>query len=405
MEKQIEIFLSYATPDQEKVLQVYTYLSNNGYSNVWIDCEKLLPGQNWDYEIQKNLRKADIIIIFLSKNSTNRRGYVQKEIKITLKYLEEKLEEDIYIIPVKLDEDINVPEQLKSLQWVYIESNNSLTKIKKSIDIQANNLDKYIPEQSVTVKNTHTTKRVKKEHWQGLPGYEFEIEIPVFHSSDFNKINEIGQIIEADFIKNLHECRSLKFEQDTNHYSWIEPEYRRTYIFNASYREVYQENNFLSIHYNLYWYGPKAAHPNQNYVTYNFTLEPLIRVTSLYSMFKKPSEALSILVPFIRSSVRWQKERRLSGFDDASQDEIDNDTTVSSHMVESELDENDIRNINEKINKWNQLSTFAFTNKGLIFSFDAYVVGSYAEGAYHVEVPYELFKDYLKKEYVTALFI
>lgn len=88
-QSEIQVFLSYASQDRERVLPVYEYLVTNGYPNTWIDCKKLLGGQNWDLEIKRNLGKSQIIIIFISNSSVNKRGYVQREIKIALKYLEE----------------------------------------------------------------------------------------------------------------------------------------------------------------------------------------------------------------------------------------------------------------------------------------------------------------------------
>jgi hypothetical protein len=113
---EIQIFLSYASEDQERVLTVYDYLIKNGFPNAWIDCKKLLPGQPWEFEIQRNLKKSEIVIFFLSHSSVNKRGFVQKELKTALRYLEEKLSTDTYIIPIKLDSDIVVPEKLSKIQ-------------------------------------------------------------------------------------------------------------------------------------------------------------------------------------------------------------------------------------------------------------------------------------------------
>ena len=61
-----QIFMSYTVADKSKVLPIYDFLLANGYTNTWIDCKNLLPGQLWDNEIKRNLRKSDIIIIFIS---------------------------------------------------------------------------------------------------------------------------------------------------------------------------------------------------------------------------------------------------------------------------------------------------------------------------------------------------
>ena len=64
----------------------------------WLDEESLLPGQDWDMEIQSALRKADVILVCLSKNSVTKEGYVQKEIKKSLDIADEKPEGELFLI-------------------------------------------------------------------------------------------------------------------------------------------------------------------------------------------------------------------------------------------------------------------------------------------------------------------
>ena len=57
-----------------------------------------------EVEIPKAIRASDYILIFLSKTSVAKRGYVQKEFKLALEVLREIPEGTIYAIPVRLDE-------------------------------------------------------------------------------------------------------------------------------------------------------------------------------------------------------------------------------------------------------------------------------------------------------------
>jgi hypothetical protein len=82
-EDDFQIFVSYARPDQEWASELYEWLKRTGF-NAWIDYKKLKPGQNWDYEISLALNKSSIVIILLSHNSVDRRGYVQRELKTAL---------------------------------------------------------------------------------------------------------------------------------------------------------------------------------------------------------------------------------------------------------------------------------------------------------------------------------
>jgi hypothetical protein len=113
-DEQNQIFVSYAHSDQKRVLPVCDWLRDEGF-NVWVDRRRLMPGQNWDFEIKKALDRADLVIVFVSNNSVDHRGYAQREIRAALDKLSEKLIDDIYLIPVILDEGVVVPELLRSL--------------------------------------------------------------------------------------------------------------------------------------------------------------------------------------------------------------------------------------------------------------------------------------------------
>ena len=63
------------------------------------------------------MRTADFIMVFLSVRSVRKRGYIQSEIKKALLFWKEKLEEDIYLIPVKID-NCEIPGSLRDIQWL-----------------------------------------------------------------------------------------------------------------------------------------------------------------------------------------------------------------------------------------------------------------------------------------------
>jgi hypothetical protein len=67
-----------------------------------MDYKRVKAGQHWDFEIRRALDKAAIIVVFISNNSIDRRGYVQREIKLALEKAEEKLIGDIYELSLNL---------------------------------------------------------------------------------------------------------------------------------------------------------------------------------------------------------------------------------------------------------------------------------------------------------------
>lgn len=46
----LKVFLCHAHSDKDAVKALYTRLTNDGVDG-WLDKEKLIPGQDWEYEI------------------------------------------------------------------------------------------------------------------------------------------------------------------------------------------------------------------------------------------------------------------------------------------------------------------------------------------------------------------
>jgi hypothetical protein len=82
-----------------------------------MDVRDILPGENFKVAIESAIRRADFFIAVLSPNSVDRRGFIQRELKQALDIWQEKLESDIYLIPVRLEECEN-PSSLCNFQRV-----------------------------------------------------------------------------------------------------------------------------------------------------------------------------------------------------------------------------------------------------------------------------------------------
>jgi hypothetical protein len=115
-QKQLKIFLSHASEDKEQVRDLCERLREDGF-DPWLDEERLLPGQEWNLEIEKALRSSDAILLCFSARSVAKEGYIQREYKRAMKYLEEKPEGTIYAIPVRLD-NCDLPHFIQEIQWV-----------------------------------------------------------------------------------------------------------------------------------------------------------------------------------------------------------------------------------------------------------------------------------------------
>jgi hypothetical protein len=387
-QSELQIFLSYANQDQERVLPIYEFLIKNGFPNAWIDCKKLLPGQPWEFEIQKNLRKSEIVIFFLSNVSVNKRGFVQKELKTSLRYVEEKLNSDIYLVPVKLDSDVLVPEELSKFQCLDLNRNNALSLLKESLISQAEKLGLNIDNTVNDLDEIHIGKKNYREVWDGLPGYEVDFSIPIFHSTKFENIGEITKIIEANYLERLHEYRLFKMEQTPDSYSWAQNSYSRTNTFDAHFGSIFHKNYFLSIHYAIHSYDAGAAHPNFGFKGYNFLLNPLIQISSIQSLFKNPSDAFMKIAAFVRQSLL-----NIPAETDENGNPVGDDKLLDKQWIERGTSD------------WDCFEAFVFSRDGLELSFPPYQVGPYMVGGHYVTIPYKTFQDDLRVIIKDALWL
>jgi len=112
-----DVFISYARQDMSQARRLFDVLRQRGIE-AWLDIEMLLPGQKWRSTIQEAIRKCRYFIAILSSQSLSKRGYLQKELKVAFEVLDEFPENEIFVIPVRI-EDCDISDQrLKDLHYV-----------------------------------------------------------------------------------------------------------------------------------------------------------------------------------------------------------------------------------------------------------------------------------------------
>ena len=116
LSKQLQIFLLYARGDQEAVRRLFQRMIKEG-AEVWLDREKILPGQDWQYEIRRAIQGSDLVIVCLSRQFNKQGGYRHEELKIALAKARSLPEGRSFIIPVRL-ERCDLPASLRRWQRV-----------------------------------------------------------------------------------------------------------------------------------------------------------------------------------------------------------------------------------------------------------------------------------------------
>jgi hypothetical protein len=109
--KRLRVFIAYATEDFAIAQNLFNELRGRGYA-PWLDRRKLLPGQNWPRRIQDAITSADFFIACFSSNSVKKRGGFQAEVRFALDCASRLPIDDVFLIPVRLD-DCRVPARIQ----------------------------------------------------------------------------------------------------------------------------------------------------------------------------------------------------------------------------------------------------------------------------------------------------
>ncbi len=146
----LKVFLCHAHADRDPVRGLYARLTQDGV-DAWFDKAKLLPGQDWELEIRKAVREADVVVVCLSKQF-NQAGFRQKEVRLALDTAMEKPEGEIFIIPARLEECDNL-ESLRKWHEVDLFENDGYEMLANALKSQADKIGA-----TLQVKRSRTSK-------------------------------------------------------------------------------------------------------------------------------------------------------------------------------------------------------------------------------------------------------
>ncbi|GBC60257.1 hypothetical protein DENIS_1208 [Desulfonema ishimotonii] len=111
-----KVFISYAREDCKVARKLYDDLKAAG-TEPWMDEENLLVGQKWKDGVRKAISESDYFLALISSTAVEKKGYFQSELNKALKELEEMPPDEIYILPVRIDECVPKHEMLQDLHW------------------------------------------------------------------------------------------------------------------------------------------------------------------------------------------------------------------------------------------------------------------------------------------------
>ncbi len=87
-------------------------------ASPWMDKHRLEGGSGWKGAIKRAIRESSHFLPLISRHSVRKRGYMQREVLEALDYLKEFPPDEIYVIPIRLDDTLPLHEQLQALDWI-----------------------------------------------------------------------------------------------------------------------------------------------------------------------------------------------------------------------------------------------------------------------------------------------
>jgi hypothetical protein len=106
-----QVFIAYACEDRRPAEKLCAELAAADFS-PWMDAARLLPGQNWPRAIEAAIESSGFFVACFSENSVNKRGGFQVEIRYALDCARRVPLDDIFVIPVRLD-DCRLPRSIQ----------------------------------------------------------------------------------------------------------------------------------------------------------------------------------------------------------------------------------------------------------------------------------------------------
>lgn len=212
------IFLAHASEDKEVIRNIYNQLKSNGIE-PWLDEVDIPAGAKWDDEIRMAIKQSRFLLALLSKHSTTKDGYIQREFRRALDITEEKASGNIYLIPALLD-DVQIPDirvnnvSLSDFQAVKLYESGGMERLIKELQLLIGKIEPKENEETARASES-TNERVQEIQAliaQGdmLKGLENLLDYVKLHKSDY--INDvIHQLGRYNRLRNMYDQGVITF--------------------------------------------------------------------------------------------------------------------------------------------------------------------------------------------------
>jgi len=368
----VNIFLGYPSEHEEAAWEVYNYLISNG-DEVWFDKVSLIAGIDWDQERAEGQRRAELAVHLCSKAMFERAGVVHREIRQSLRLVEDQPLGSLYVIPIRL-EPVKMPVELTRFQYFDFEGDWQ-RRLSDAVEKRRAQL-------SAEVAEPQKSSAVEESPMKGSQKVEFEDVTELYECrGEYLRYDEDGlywtylngaiasSVLESyfgnrsDFQRLFDENDVLADEGDQRKHEW-----------SLSTDEFFRMESMLSIRFYTFISYARAAHPNHHITTLNFFGEDA-GALEFERLIGHSTEMAHKVLDYCEKVI-------IAGFDG----EIEEESFFEGYREREE-------------DLWKLLGQFNFDNKGLTFNFSPYDVLPFVFGSHEVHVPWLFLEEMIDPEY------
>lgn len=375
----MKIFLGYASEHLTIAKEIYGFLKTLN-EEVWFDKESLIGGDDWDRERSAAQKNADFVVHLISAEIFSRPGVVNREIKQTLKLVEDQPIGSSYVLFVRINE-VRMPAEFIRFQYIDYFSQSWRDQLAQAVTKRLGQLggsiSRIASERTTTVttnlsdvvdtnKPSRVDSLVSTEHFRVSAEY----------------LQYSGGEVYWDFVNAKLASEALggfvyavaDFRRMDDHDQARAQEYNTPYEWGVKMQEFFRRKNFLSIRSSIYWYSG-GAHPNYGITTLNF-FGPDYGECTIKDLLGYSDENVGRLLAYCKKVL-------LAMFDS-----------------ESEVAENYIAEMLDNPNhSWILASHFNIDDRGLTMNFSPYDVLPFVFGSHEVFVPWRVVTPLLAQKY------
>lgn len=368
----MKIFLGYPSEHRAAAKEIYDYLRTKG-DEVWFDKKSLVGGDDWDSERDRAQREADLVIHLCSAAILERPGVVNREIKQTLRLVDDQPFGALYVIPIRL-EPFKLPIELTRFQYFDYFAGDWKEPLCMAVEKRRSQLSSKTS--SARSPQTHVTQETrpefrKVEFEETSKTYECRGEYISYGESGIYWTLVNGAIAAhalEGFFGNANDFRRLAAE-DAEVETTDEDQPLSEWSIRAD--EFYRFDDLVSIRFYTFINYAGAAHPNHYITSLNFfgaavgsiSIEEL-----LYYSIENANKILEYCEKVIVAS-------------------LDEQFRSEGAFFEGYKDTED--------SVWSLLSQFNFNEHGVTFNFSPYKVLPFVFGLHEVHVPWSFLEDTL----------